>query len=543
MRTLRNCFFIIFTLSNLFSFVANAYAWGDKSLVKINDMNFSKEDFKQWWANWKEDKSSFPNDLNSFIEWHLLVEEAKKMEFDTLPSYKKKLETFLRVRGIFLLKNEEIDTKIKITDNEILNYFHQKYNPIWNVTICSFNEESIANNSYDLINKNGFDNYINDYTTSSVKNKIAFENKKYSPISFRWNDILLSKIVNMKEGDIAQPFLYEGKYLIIKLISIEKRSDELIESHKDKIIKDIRKLKQAELTKILLDNLKLKYKINVDRNLMQNSDFVNISSEMLNSIFITSTNGNILYSNFVNNVIKESKSNKLTNSKEIDNLKEAILNGMLFDLLIAWEIIDRHYENKSPLSNSYEFYKKNRLVVEFNKEVFEKRIKTNEDDLINYYNNHLDEFTKPDKISLSIINVDPELAGKIFNEIKEGKDFFEVVRKYQHSDSPIQQIMMNDLEPDIKRIVNKLSSGEVSEPELLNNRYVIIKLINKLPPNIIPFEQVTPNIADKLYQQKMNIVKSEYMAKIKSQSKIYINNDIWNDLRKEFGESNVHKDN
>lgn len=542
MRSLKVLILTIIIVFWGISLIQDALAFGNNALVTINGKLFTKEDYRQWWLNWKEDSSVFPNDLNQFIEWHLLVEEAKKMEFESLPSYRKKLETFLRVRGIFLLKNDEIDSKIKITDDDINVYFIKKYNPIWKTLIYSFNNEEAAQNAFLEINKNGIKNYITEYFSEKIK--ITPSENQFSPISFKDNDILHSLLINMNEGSISSPIFYNDKYILVILLKVENHSNDFLNSHRDRIIKDIRKIKQAELTKELLERLKIKFMVNIDRNLFAIAENVT-SNEDLNKIFITTSKGNILLNTFVKIIPKDKvlKIKQYSKGNEIESFKESILNNMLFDVLIAWEILDRHYEKNPKISNIYEFYKQNRLLVEFNKEILEKNILITDSDVENYYKTHLSEFSRQESVTLAIINVDVEVADKISNGIKQGVDFFDLVKKYYQADLPIQQLLINDLEPEIKAVVNKLSSGEVSESFLLNKRYFFVKLISKQPSSVIPIEQVTPGIADKLFQEKLKIVKNDFITKLKSKSKISINDDIWSELRKEFGDTDVRKDN
>ncbi|MCK5545139.1 MAG: hypothetical protein KAI35_07965, partial [Desulfobulbaceae bacterium] len=57
-----------------------AGAWGNKNLVTINGTKYTTEDYKHWWDSFKTKDMEFPDSPESFIDWHLLAEEARSME-------------------------------------------------------------------------------------------------------------------------------------------------------------------------------------------------------------------------------------------------------------------------------------------------------------------------------------------------------------------------------------------------------------------------------------------------------------------------------
>lgn len=530
--------------SSFFVDEVNAWFGVDKPLLQINEKVFTQDDFRQWWLNYKDNNSVFPSDLSDFIEWHLLVEEAKRLELDSLPSYRKKLETFLRVRGMFLLKNEEIDSKIIISEDEILFYYNKKYNPIWRVIIYTFENELLANEAFIEIQKNGLINFAQ--PINAERFKFVKEEKKYIPISFNDNDLLLSVLTKLKSGEFSSPQPYNNKFIIMNVVSIENRSDDSIKSHHDKIFDEIRKRKQSNLTNILIDKLKIKYNVKINRDLFAVADQDNLSQADLNTPFINTINGDFLFNTFVKKIREDvnftKKLNTISQEKK-EEMKEWILNGMLFDILIAWEIIDRHYENNPPLKDLYIFYQENRLISEFNKEVFEKNILLSDADLLNYYNNHLQDFSNPVSVTIATLKTEPDLAEKIRIELSQGNDFFDVVKKYQPGELPIQQRAENELEPEIRAVVENLSNGEVRGPFLVNKQNVFLKLINRKSSPPKPFATVSSQISDKIIKQKIKDLRNDYLAKLKAKTTISINQNLWETLRKEYGAADDRKGN
>ena len=109
----RIIYIVIFAfLVNLFCTALSFAAWPWKdtgNLVDINGVSYTPDDFKRWWENWRDAGSRFPNDMEQFIEWKLLAQEAKSMELDQEPNYQRKIDVFHKVRTRILLKNDRLE--------------------------------------------------------------------------------------------------------------------------------------------------------------------------------------------------------------------------------------------------------------------------------------------------------------------------------------------------------------------------------------------------------------------------------------------------
>ena len=96
-----------------------AWPWEAKSLVTINGISYAAEDYRQWWQIWKEPDSKVPEEPEKFIKWKLMVQEAEVMELDKSADFQKSVETFLNARTRMILKYDEVDSKLVITEQEL----------------------------------------------------------------------------------------------------------------------------------------------------------------------------------------------------------------------------------------------------------------------------------------------------------------------------------------------------------------------------------------------------------------------------------------
>ncbi|MBA3002641.1 MAG: hypothetical protein FP813_02105, partial [Desulfurivibrio sp.] len=103
--------------------------WQETNLATINGTEYSAEDFKNWWRNWREETTPLPESPDVFVEWQLLVQEATKMQLFLEPSYRSKVGTFLKVRSLMLLQEEEVNEKISVSDEEVRKFYREEYIP------------------------------------------------------------------------------------------------------------------------------------------------------------------------------------------------------------------------------------------------------------------------------------------------------------------------------------------------------------------------------------------------------------------------------
>ena len=65
--------------------------------------------------------------VEEIIDERLMTQEGYRLELDSGPDFKKKLESYVTTQSIIRLRQEEVLDKISIGDNELLDYFKKHY--------------------------------------------------------------------------------------------------------------------------------------------------------------------------------------------------------------------------------------------------------------------------------------------------------------------------------------------------------------------------------------------------------------------------------
>jgi len=184
------------------------------------------------------------------------------------------------------------------------------------------------------------------------------------------------------------------------------------------------------------------------------------------------------------------------------------------------------------------------------------KIGVTDDEARKYYESHLGEFTTPPSVTLREIliavpadskglNVAADEAAKAkADEIRRsvttaGGESFEKVAA-EVSDSPskanaglIGPLSVNDISPDLRKSIESMKPGDVSELVRTTRGYQLLKLETMTPTQTLPLEQAREQISERVFTDKRRAEFRKYVQKLRTQAIIEWKNP---DVRKAFEE-------
>ncbi|RAX53884.1 hypothetical protein CCY99_05755 [Helicobacter sp. 16-1353] len=168
---------------------------------------------------------------------------------------------------------------------------------------------------------------------------------------------------------------------------------------------------------------------------------------------------------------------------------------------------------------SFDDYKKELRKHLINRELMQKILQTNsnltnENDLRQYYDVNKDEFTLPNiiKVTSYVSNSDVELQQFLSNPLILNPNI-EVKDEEINIKSLPPQIVSIFLDTPEKKFTPVLNSG---------NTLIVFFIKEKLGKELIPFDDIKPNVMQKYAEAKENEILNEYFSKIKANTKIEI---------------------
>jgi len=184
------------------------------------------------------------------------------------------------------------------------------------------------------------------------------------------------------------------------------------------------------------------------------------------------------------------------------------------------------------------------------------KIGVTDDEARRYYESHLSEFTTPPSVTLREIlisvagdskglNVATDEAAKAkAEEIRRrvtttgGEGFDKLAAEV--SDSPskanaglIGPLSVNVISPDLRKSIESMKPGDVSELVRTTRGYQLLKLETMTPTQTLPLEQAREQISERVFTDKRRAEFRKYVQKLRTQAIIEWKNP---DVRKAFEE-------
>ncbi len=522
---------------------AAAWIWGDPSLVTINDEKFSTQDYRNWWQNWQEENMSVPESPDDFVNWQLMAQEGSRMQLESEPAYQRKVETFVKVRSLMILKQEEIDSKVKPSRKEMWAIYEKDYCPRWNIAVLFFETEELAAEKGKALRAKATTVEALKEVPAEKGGPLFYEAKwlRYPKVKEDW----LSSLEGKRPGYFTDPMPMGKHFIILNFVEERGPEEEDFNKVKKAIESKVVDRQSAELTAKLVEKLKKKYEVQVDEEFLTTIGETPLDLETAEKPVVQTSKQNVSAGDLQAMMAKERQFRKQYKfqAEEAEALKKRVVANLLAQTLISWEARDRHFEEKEPFKPVYEFYTKHRLAKEIEKRFIRPKAKLDEGEAKAYYEKNQEKYSHPEMISYILVEGEEELIKRMRQDIVQGEDFFAVVEKHFPGGVPAQQLPVSHLDTALQGPVLGLKKGEVSQPFALQKNFAMAKLVNRRQAMPVPFMKVKDEIVKKLTDEKFASSRQEFLDQLKEQSTIKVNAKAWQKLRKELVKKDEGKEN
>jgi peptidyl-prolyl cis-trans isomerase C len=220
---------------------------------------------------------------------------------------------------------------------------------------------------------------------------------------------------------------------------------------------------------------------------------------------------------------------------------ERLVETALFSLEARAEKIDREKTIESRIQDTVDSI----LAREYIKRNVTDKITVTDDEISQYYQTHLKEFTRPEQVKARhiLIRVDPEAipgkwaeaeikARELKNRLDNGANFATLAKEY--SDDAKSKNMGGDLgffarekmAPEFSEAVFSLRLGEIRDPVKTSFGYHIIKVEAKRPERIETLEKVKERIQYQLKSKKYRAGAEDAVERLKEKYEVILNTEL-----------------
>ena len=505
-------------------------------LVVIDNDPYSSSDFKNWWQNWKEADTPVPENLNPYINWLLMLRDARLMQLDDNPEYRHKIEVFLKFRSLMLLKKEEIDSRLTPPpEAELRKLYDRDYLPRLGLEIIELPDRKAVDKVIAARNRG-----------LGPPEAAAACGLKPPPV---WKKAMVRPI--LVKGPLREVFAaprqvgdrftvaYGRKQLLVEVVSVDHGSADDFAGLRRKLKEKFLRRQSRELNRRLIERLKEKYRpvVHYERlkKLQPDSDAETRQAIILEIGDLKISGDRILPYLARERSFRRHSRNPEDNRDEV--IKERVVNNIITQTLIGKEALARHYEEKPPFREVYRFYCDNRMVIAWKKAVIEPRIKVTDQEVEAEYRKLADHFKQPDEVDIAWVRTaDQDLARRLQTQLDRGEDFFKVMAPSFGRGIETGRQPLNRLPRFMRKVVAGLADGQVSAPVKKGEETVFIKLVRRYPGRSRPLDEVAGEIKKMLYRKRYQAEEKALLKQLRSRSEITIDEGAWRDLRRALSE-------
>lgn len=155
-------------------------------------------------------------------------------------------------------------------------------------------------------------------------------------------------------------------------------------------------------------------------------------------------------------------------------------------------------------------------------------LKISDEEAKKFYDSNPAMFKQPERVHARhiLVSGDEELA-KVQSELKDGKSFDVVAKEYSRdpgsaaNGGDLGEFPRGMMVPEFEKAAFALKNpGDVSEPVKTQFGWHIIKLEERIPESVMPFEQVKDRLTNELKDQKTQTVLQDKAKELESKYKV-----------------------
>ena len=209
-------------------------------------------------------------------------------------------------------------------------------------------------------------------------------------------------------------------------------------------------------------------------------------------------------------------------------IKTNVMDRLIMYKLVQQEALTRNYIELPSFANMIEKRKDSLLINDFKRKIIYPLAIPTENELTQYYNKHISDFKKGyevwfDEMTFSAMD-DAENA---LSELKQGANFDFLAARISVKSKVKRDVVWINVDrfpPSMKKELNRLKKGEISNVVVDGREYKILKLKGKRGGEAIEFSRIVKRLEQMVFKIKFNEVLSDYLAKLRETSSIKIDN-------------------
>jgi len=211
--------------------------------------------------------------------------------------------------------------------------------------------------------------------------------------------------------------------------------------------------------------------------------------------------------------------------------KSMVLDQMISEALLIQEAKTKKLEEDEKVAEQIKKMTEQILVQALIEREILNKVKVNDEEVLEYYEQNKDSFTEKKQVHLyNILLETEEEAQNILEQLKAGEEFSEIAIEKSTGPSAAQggdlgYVTKGTIIPEIEEVVFALEVEELSEVLKTDFGFHILKITEKKPETVKAFEEVKEDIIQTLLPIKQKEAFENFLEELKGKTEIEINED------------------
>jgi peptidyl-prolyl cis-trans isomerase C len=211
--------------------------------------------------------------------------------------------------------------------------------------------------------------------------------------------------------------------------------------------------------------------------------------------------------------------------------KKILLDDMIVESLFLEDAVRKGIDRDKEVKDILEEAKKKVIIAKFVKTEVEDKIRVSDGEMKKYYEEHKDEFKKPEMWRASHILVATEDEARAVQSALAGGKSFQDLAREKSIDATAARLgdvgyfRKGQVMPEFENACFSLKVGETSGIVRTQFGYHIIKLTDKRPESVQSFEEAKTTIEDDIKTLKRGEMLSKLVTDLKNKYRVRIEDD------------------
>ena len=479
--------------------------------------------------NLQKDSYDYRKLLDKLVNDRLLIQEASALGIDEDESLLEYLDKGRKENARHLFVRTMFRPEVKISDEEIHDYFVEYYRKIKIRTVAVHTLEQAEEIAAKIEAGAPMDSIAREISLDSRRFKGGLHSLKY------WADVentYRAATEGVEVGRLSKPFKYNQVYSILR---VEERSDADM-ADLDKFEKKIRSFLTVEARRQawveFMDKLKQQMPVSVD-----NSVLAKIEADrdvLFRGEFLAGTDATVLSVSSEHRVTESELRKEVSHTamsagtSPFDSLLQWGVDSKTEDLLLLTAADRQGFLDSAAIVGKYHRSLESALIELYLQEMVVPQIVFNKDEFQAYYDEHLEDFRLPNEYDLHDIVVESqETADKVVSQLNDGADWdytarqFSIAKPHKHDES--EWVTLESFPSAVSRDLGQLGIGQHSQAYRTVEGWVIFQVNNMRPGKVKTIEEADPEIREVMFQRKFNEVLDHHLNTMKKNSQIEYN--------------------